>query len=199
MPIEECEKDQQCRFTKTGAGDSKIRFPILFFLLLLREYFRTRRANRDFRRWTEATPHFWAPWIGTAGAARLTFARRRSRGGVAPVRISPCGKAVEPAKKPTLGTEEPSDGVGRPQLFYWRRPTRRARVSEADLAISDFAARAGCYSTRRPSDLRTPGSITRLTCPGTSSTVQYIPIQKEGSDGGIIVDRLLLYLLLSIT
>ena len=37
------------------------------------------------------------------------------------------------------------------------------------------------------------------TCPGTSSTVQSIPIQKEGFDEGTIVDQFLLYSLLLIT
>ena len=61
--------------------------------------------------------------------------------------------------------------------------TRSRPCARSTTSAPRFEARAGRYRTRRP---RTPGLRvdTRLTCPRASSTVQRIPVQKEGFNEG---------------
>ena len=75
----------------------------------------------------------------------------------------------------------------------------RRNPSAAQPAISDFPARTGCLPHSSASDAGTPRLIVGEICPRKSPTVQWIPVQKEGSDEGIIVDTLPTYLVLSIT
>lgn len=81
----------------------------IFLMLLASLCFRPGRCGRS------ADPND----LEVDGSDPLFLTLVRGRG--APVHRRPCRKAVEPAKKPELGTAEPSNGVRRPQLTHWPR------------------------------------------------------------------------------
>ena len=109
------------------------------------------------RKWRERPP-FYPSWCGTGRGARSLHS-------------DPCGKAVESPRKPTAEKQQTTNG---PQ--------------------AETGTPGGVHTTQylrsAPGQLATPLDglglwvDSRLTCPPTSWSVQWIPFQKEGYNEG---------------
>ena len=102
VPIRECEWDMRGGFTKSGPGDSQLRFPRSLFLSILYGHIPGFDVPaRGNRRWTGATPPFRCPvrarWCCAIHICATPL------GGVAPVSIIPAGRPLPRCLKTCCG------------------------------------------------------------------------------------------------
>ena len=169
VAVRECERDMRGGFTKSGPGDSQLRFPRSFFLSVSCGHIPGFAAPaRGNRRWMGATPPFSCP-VRARGCGAIHICATPP-GGVAPIQLIPDGKVEEPPyevekRGPRSGWSGGSDLAHR--IGSLSRTWRRSRVgsdrgSRADAACGDPGG--GRFGSKRrrlaPTDsFRCPGSL----------------------------------------